>query len=277
MVVAGVVTYYVVHRELSDEHIVVSDDAKRNAGEDVEGPFTAYSEAMVIKTHALEIGDGKTYAELPSDDPAREDVMNASFLRSSLFTSVVAFGVAALVVGLGFLFVLVGVALLSITKRLSDARGGDVTPEPAAPALAYRYANPRRCGGSPLWYIRAFRPRPPSLRAGPARDDAGGTGASTAVVTDERNPAVSGNGGHACAARSRACGAARRSQSGGRGRRGCRTRRSPPRTRRRRPLPPTRDAPQSSRAYSCSAWSSKSAFSRYDHDGRTTNMNQDSW
>jgi hypothetical protein len=120
MIIAGGVSYFVVQRELADEHIVVSDDAQRNAGEDVEGPFTAYSEAMVIKTHALEIGDGQTYAQLPQDDPRRETVMTASFLRASLFTSVVAFGVAALVVGLGVLFILLGVALLGIDKRLQQ-------------------------------------------------------------------------------------------------------------------------------------------------------------
>jgi hypothetical protein len=118
MIIAGGVSYFLVQRELADEHIVVSDDAKRNAGEDVEGPFTAYSEAMVIKTHALEIGEGQTYAQLPQDDPRRQTVMTASFLRASLFTSVLAFGVAALVVGLGVLFILVGIALLGIDRRL---------------------------------------------------------------------------------------------------------------------------------------------------------------
>jgi hypothetical protein len=117
MIVAGAVTYYVVHRELSDEKIVVADDAEHNAGEKVEGPFTAYSEAMAIKNHALEIGGGKTYAELPQDDPARDSVMTASFLLASLFTSVVSFGVAALVMGLGVMFILVGLALLGILRR----------------------------------------------------------------------------------------------------------------------------------------------------------------
>jgi hypothetical protein len=68
MIPLGIVTYYLVHRELSDEHIVVADDAKHNAGKDVKGPFTAYSQAMAIKSHALEIGGGKTYAQLPQDD-----------------------------------------------------------------------------------------------------------------------------------------------------------------------------------------------------------------
>jgi hypothetical protein len=37
--------------------------------------------------------------------------MNGSFLRASLFTSVVSFGIAAMAMGLGVVFVLIGVAL----------------------------------------------------------------------------------------------------------------------------------------------------------------------
>jgi hypothetical protein len=130
MIVLGVVTYYVVHRELSDEHITVSEDAKHNAGKSVEGPFTAYSQAMAIKSHALEAGGGKTYAELPQDDPARQTVMTASFLRASLFTSVVSFGVAALVAGLGVMFILLGLALLGVLKRI------ELVPSAGAPPPA---------------------------------------------------------------------------------------------------------------------------------------------
>jgi len=123
LIVLGAITYVVVQRELSDEQIIVSDDADHFAGEPVEGPFTAYAEAMVIKDHALEAGGGQTYAQLPQDAPERETVMNASFLRASLFTSVVAFGVAALVVALGVLFILVGLALLGVLRKLEDRRG----------------------------------------------------------------------------------------------------------------------------------------------------------
>ena len=105
-----------------DEKIVVSDDAENFAGDDVDGPFTAYSEAMVIKEHALEAGGGQTYAELPQDDPTRDTVMTASFLRASLFTSVVAFGVATLVAGLGVLFILLGLGFLGIVTRLDETR-----------------------------------------------------------------------------------------------------------------------------------------------------------
>jgi hypothetical protein len=132
MMVVGVTTYFLVQRELSDEHITVSDDAQHNAGKDVDGPFTAYSEAMAIKSHALEAGGGKTYAELPQDDPKRDTVMTASFLRASLFTSVVAFGVAVLVAGLGLLFILLGLALLGILRRLdAPAPLADAGPAPA--------------------------------------------------------------------------------------------------------------------------------------------------
>ena len=109
--VLGVIVYYMVHDQLADENIVVSDDADRFAGEPVEGPFTAYEQADVIKEHALEIGGGKTYAELPQDDPTRDTVMDASFLRASLFTSVVAFGLAAMAFVLGIVMTLIGFAI----------------------------------------------------------------------------------------------------------------------------------------------------------------------
>src|SRR5829696_2359627 len=123
-VAAGVVTYYVVHRELSDEKIVVSGDAEYFAGEAVEGPFTAYAQADVIDEHAKEIAGGQTYAQLDQDDPNRTTVMTASFLRASLFTSVVAFGVGALVVGLGILWVLLGFGLLAMLKSISRLAAG---------------------------------------------------------------------------------------------------------------------------------------------------------
>lgn len=106
--VVGVVAYVAVQQTLSDQKITVSDDADNFAGKQVNGPFTAYAQAMVIGKHAKEIGKGKTYAELPQDDPNRDTVMTASFLQASLFTSVVAFGVSALAVVLGVLLLLLG-------------------------------------------------------------------------------------------------------------------------------------------------------------------------
>jgi hypothetical protein len=109
--VAGVVTWIVVDNQLAAEKITVSQDADFLAGQDVTGPFTAYAQAQVINKHALEATGGKTYAELEKDDPARTTAMQASFLRASLFTSVVAFGVAAMATVMGILLVLLGWAL----------------------------------------------------------------------------------------------------------------------------------------------------------------------
>jgi len=111
LVVAGVVTWVVVQQELADQKITVSDDARWLAGDKVDGPFSAYAQADVIDKHALEAANGKTYAELPQDDPNRDTVMTASFLRASLYTSVVAFGVAAMAFGLGIVFILIAMAL----------------------------------------------------------------------------------------------------------------------------------------------------------------------
>jgi hypothetical protein len=111
LVVGGVITYAVVSSTLADQKITVSDDAQYFAGQQVTQPWQAYAQANVIAEHASDIAGGKTYAELPQEDPNRPTVMNASFLQASLFTSVVAFGVAALAAGLGIVFVLIGVAL----------------------------------------------------------------------------------------------------------------------------------------------------------------------
>jgi xanthosine utilization system XapX-like protein len=116
-IVAGIATYAVISSTLADEKITVSDDAAHFAGKDVTGPFTAYAQAQVIAKHAEEIGGGKTYAELPQDDPNRDAVMTASFLRASLFTSVVAFGVAAFVAVMGIVLVLLGWALMRLARR----------------------------------------------------------------------------------------------------------------------------------------------------------------
>ena len=123
VIVAGIIlglsgagTWALVQTSLADERVTVAEDAARLGGEKVDGPLTAYYEADIIEKHALESSGGKTYAELDREDPARASVMNGSFLRASLFTSVVSFGVAAMAMGLGVVFALIGFALRSIGK-----------------------------------------------------------------------------------------------------------------------------------------------------------------
>ncbi len=123
-IVAGVVTWVMITNELAAEKITVSSDSAIMPGAPVNSPITAYAEAEVINKHALAGSGGLTYAELGAEiskakaagDTAKADeltaqrttAMNASFLRASLFTSVVAYGVALLVFGLGIMFLVVG-------------------------------------------------------------------------------------------------------------------------------------------------------------------------
>lgn len=115
MILAGIAVWILVASQLSAENITVSDDSTFLggvfAGQQVQGPLTAYAQADIINHHALEASGGATYAELEQDDPVRDTVMNASFLRASLFTSVVAFGICALVIGLGIVLAVIGGAL----------------------------------------------------------------------------------------------------------------------------------------------------------------------
>lgn len=138
-VIAGGVTWGMVTSQLKAENITVPGDAAFLAGAEVKGPFSAFAQADIINTHALAGTEGRTYAELgaaqsqvepgsPEHDELtaqRNSVMNASFLRASLFTSVVSYGVATLVIGLGALLIVIGLGMNQLAR---------VAAAPVAPA-----------------------------------------------------------------------------------------------------------------------------------------------
>jgi hypothetical protein len=168
MAVAGGVTWGLVTTQLKAEHIVVSAVTDKDpgplAGKPVAGPFTAYAQANAINHHALEGANNRTYAQLGADAKAlkaklaaagankaeiakdagvvaladaRDNTMTGSFLRASLFTSVISFGVAALVIGLGFLFALLGFALVKVAAPVAVTTSPAKAPlKTAAPVLA---------------------------------------------------------------------------------------------------------------------------------------------
>ena len=131
--VGGVTTWATVTTQLSAENITVPADSPLLPGAKVQDPISAYAQAQIINHHAMTASGGKTFAELgtmitqarTAGDTAKADelqatrttLMNASFLRASLFTSVVAYGVSLLVIGLGVMFGLIGWALISLSKQ----------------------------------------------------------------------------------------------------------------------------------------------------------------
>lgn len=120
LIIGGVTTWIIVSGELADQNITVSEDASCAAGDDVNGPWSAYCEAQIINEHALESTGGLTYAELDREDPLRNVAMNASFLRASLFTSVVAFGVAGMAILMGIVFALIGLGMRDVGERVGE-------------------------------------------------------------------------------------------------------------------------------------------------------------
>jgi len=116
-VAAGIAAWLVVRSQLAAERIVVPEAGTQLHGRRVAGPVTAFAEADVIKRVALSATGGRTYGELPEGDPMAETAMNASLLRSSLFTSVLAFGMAAAEVATGVALVAVGTVLRRLSAR----------------------------------------------------------------------------------------------------------------------------------------------------------------
>ena len=146
-----------VRDELIAQRITTPEDASiPNAR--VDDARTAKSMADIIEVHALESTDGRTYSEMgrflavgggdtnveadavkgadgrPVANPLRNVAFQASSLRTSLYTSVMAFNVADLVLGLGAMIAVVGLALGGVGVALAGL---------AIPSLARRlHVNP---------------------------------------------------------------------------------------------------------------------------------------
>lgn len=130
MVIGGIATWILVSSTLDEQNIVTPDDACL-AGQQVDGPFTAYCQAEIIQTHTLESTNGMTYAELDREDPLREVAMNSSFLQASLFTSILAFGVSAMAVAVGLLFILIGIGIRDVMHKVPETSAAVPTPATA--------------------------------------------------------------------------------------------------------------------------------------------------
>lgn len=121
-VVAGTGAWAAVTKQLRDEKITVPGNAPVLAGQPVQGPASAYVQALVIKRNAERSADGRTFADISDalhdvEHGSEEErklrgqsaaLSTAAALRTSLMTSVLAFGVSALVAGLGLFFTVVG-------------------------------------------------------------------------------------------------------------------------------------------------------------------------
>jgi hypothetical protein len=143
-----------VRDELTAQNIITPEDASIPNAQ-VDSPRTAKAMTDIIDVHARESTGDLTYAELgrfmaANGDPAgtsnekaaligddgkpvpnalRNTAFQASSLRTSLYTSVMAFNVADLVVGLGIMIVVLGFAVGGIGIALGGL---------AIPALARR-------------------------------------------------------------------------------------------------------------------------------------------
>jgi hypothetical protein len=135
-----------VRDELVAQNIVTPEDASI-PNEQVDDPETARSMADIIDTHQRESSGGLVYAEMgrfaladdpedpagtnnedealvgdngkPVPNPARNTALTASNLRTSLFSSIMAFNVAELVKGIGIFISVSGILIAGIGVALA--------------------------------------------------------------------------------------------------------------------------------------------------------------
>ena len=136
----GAITWGVITAQLSDERITTPGDSFM-PGVAVNNPIAALAQADIINKHALKASNGMTYAQLGAEankakaagDTAKAEeltkqrttVMNGSFLRASLFTSVLAYGVSLFALGVGAVLIVLGWALTKVGGQTVAARAGE--------------------------------------------------------------------------------------------------------------------------------------------------------
>ncbi|UJP39718.1 aromatic ring-opening dioxygenase LigA [Cellulomonas palmilytica] len=135
-IVSGIGSWVGVSVSLGSERITVSDDAPAFGGQRLDTPWEAWAQAEQIKTHALAASEGQTFAQLDRENPVRETLETASFLRTSLLTSVIAFGISLLVLGVGLGLLLTGLAIRALAPRAQVEVEPATATEPARAGIA---------------------------------------------------------------------------------------------------------------------------------------------
>ena len=150
MVVAGFVGRGEVQDRLAQEKIVGTPDSEI-PGEEVDTGSEAEKFAAVIRKHTLEATGGKTYAEMPRavfaksgeavpeeqtdqllasgeaiDNPEREIWVTSTALSTALNTSYFAESVSTFSIAVGFALLLIGIGLLVLVRGVAGepAKGG---------------------------------------------------------------------------------------------------------------------------------------------------------
>jgi hypothetical protein len=104
----GAAAWVGLSRRLADEKIVVPGSSRWFPNRTVRDPLTALEEAELVRRITLKATGGRTYGEMSEDDPMARMALDASLIRSSLSTVVLAFAFAAMQVALGVVFVAIG-------------------------------------------------------------------------------------------------------------------------------------------------------------------------
>ncbi|HEU0131166.1 MAG TPA: hypothetical protein VFQ85_09275 [Mycobacteriales bacterium] len=129
MVYRGVDARSQVRAELTAQHIVTTPDSA-DPGKQVTDAHTAQVQADVIEKHMMEATGGKTFAQLDRTDPVRQTAFQGDMLRTALLSSVLAWNVANLVIGLGALVFALGLVCLVVGLAIRKPQQVLITAAP---------------------------------------------------------------------------------------------------------------------------------------------------
>lgn len=115
-VIGGSWGIYFTYQSVAKENIVTPEDAVL-PNKPVRGPFTLKTQADTIRKHVLVLTDGKTYAEMSREDPARATWVTATTLTTALNLAILTYAFSGVVLFLGFILIWISIVVYILNRE----------------------------------------------------------------------------------------------------------------------------------------------------------------
>lgn len=116
MIIGGFSGVCFTYKSVARENIVTPADATIPETP-VRGPLTLKAQADIIRHHTLESTEGKTFAEMSRDNPARNTWVTATTLMTALNLGILGYAFSGLLILIGGVFLYTGILFRALNRK----------------------------------------------------------------------------------------------------------------------------------------------------------------
>lgn len=116
LIVGGIWGICFTYKNIAQENIVTPKDSSIPE-KPVRGPFTLKAQADIIREHTLKSTNGKTYAEMSREDPARNIWITATTLITALNLGILTYVFSSLILLFGLISIWTGIVFYFLSNN----------------------------------------------------------------------------------------------------------------------------------------------------------------